>query len=320
MTQLTPTPENETQDYTIQEKVMPEEVIQEQFHFIPGDLEPIDSKKKFPAILKQAFRPMFFGAIAIHGLLLFTPLKSSHQAKPKETAEPVKLARLSDKVLVKSLPKVKVTAAPKKANLPKVAVASTNPIVVTLPEPEKSKIEDSKPEDKKIELKKPEDTSTASKQSDSKPTDGKQSDKGIDPSTVDPKNRTTDESKAGKPSDKDSAKFSSIFNELNKTFNPNEELALIPEITQLQNPTPFFNVNPPPKDGAAISNQDVDDVVTGLKSAFPGTGNFSKKGAYGGADLYEAKIGEVIRYISVIKADNVEGKNVLIFLWEKPPT
>ena len=134
MTQTTPPPNTEVQEEAIQEKV-----TQGEFHFIPGELEPIAPKKTLPEILKQAFRPMFFGAIGIHALLLFTPLSSPQQTKPKETAEPVKLARLSDKVLVKSMPKVKVSAAPKKVNLPKIAVASTNPVIVSFPESEKAK-------------------------------------------------------------------------------------------------------------------------------------------------------------------------------------
>ncbi len=306
MTQIIPPPNNETR----------EETIQEEFHFIPGELEPIAPKKKFPAILKQAFRPMFFGAIGIHALLLFTPLGSSHQTKPKETAEPVKLARLSDKVLVKSLPKVKVAAAPKKVNLPKISVASTNPVIVSLPEPEKGKTEENRPEDIKVEKSKPEDTKTENKLLDSKPTDRKQSNKGVDPSTVDPSKATTNEKDASEL-DEGTKKFSPIINGLNKALNPDEETAATPEKEQLINSAPFFNVNPPPVSGAVISNKEVDEVIAGLQASFPD--KFSPKGSYAGTQLYEAKVGDVTRYISVVKADNILGKNVLIFLWEKPP-
>ena len=315
MTQLTPTPENETQDYTIQEKVMPEEVIQEQFHFIPGDLEPIDSKKKFPAILKQAFRPMFFGAIAIHGLLLFTPLKGSHQAKPKETAEPVKLARLSDKVLVKSLPKVKVTAAAKKANLPKIAVASTNPVVVKLPEPEKSKAEETKSEPEKSPEKKLEDKSLDNKKSDGKKPEesSKVSEKGVDPSTVDPKKATTNEKDASKL-DAESQQFGSVIAGLRSMLNPGEAEAEA-DANLLDYPTPFFNIKPPPQGNTLISNQEIEEVATSLKGQF--SEKFVKKDDYGGGLLYEAKIGGTTRYVSLIKTNS--GKGVMVFLWEKSP-
>ncbi len=307
MTQITPPPNTEVQEEALQEKV-----TQGEFHFIPGELEPIAPKKTLPEILKQTFRPMFFGAIGIHALLLFTPLSSSQQTKPKETAEPVKLARLSDKVLVKSMPKVKVSAAPKKLNLPKVAVASTNPVIVNLPEPETPKTEENKSEPEKIPDKKLDDKQSK----DSKVADGKLSNKGADPSTVDPKKATTDEKEVGKL-DEGTKKFAPIINGLNKALNPAEETAAVPESTQLLNSAPFFNANPPPVSGAVISNKEVDEVIAGLQASFPD--KFSVKGSYAGTQLYEAKVGDVTRYISVVKADNVMGQNVLVFLWEKPP-
>lgn len=307
MTQTTPPPNTEAQEEAIQEKV-----TQGEFHFIPGELEPIAPKKKFPAILKQAFRPMFFGAIGIHALLLFTPLSSPQQTKPKETAEPVKLARLSDKVLVKSMPKVKVAAAPKKVNLPKIAVASTNPVIVNLPEPEKAKTEENKTEPEKLTDKKLDDKQSK----DSKVADGKLSDKGVDPSKVDPSKATTNEKDASKL-DEGTQKFAPIINGLNKALNPAEETAAIPEKEQLINSAPFFKANPPPVSGAVISNKEVDEVIAGLRASFPD--KFSPKGSYAGTQLYEAKVGDVTRYISIVKADNVMGQNVLVFLWEKPP-
>ena len=308
MTQITPPPNNEIQEESVQEKP-----TQEEFHFIPGDLEPIAPKKKFPTILKQAFRPMFFGAIGIHALLLFTPLSSTQQAKPKETAEPVKLARLSDKVLVKSMPKVKVSAAPKKANLPKISVASTNPVIVSLPEPERAKTEEGKTEDVKIEQNKPEDQKTVGNQSGSQLTDGKQSNKGVDPSQVDPKNRTTDE-KAASKLDVESQKFESVIAALRSTLNPGEAGAEA-EADLLDNPDPFFSVKPPPQGNTLISNQEIEDVEANLKGQF--TEEFTKKGNYGGGVLYEAKIGGTKRYVSLIKTN--QGKGVMVFLWEKSP-
>ncbi len=320
MPETTPNPKLET-DQEMQE-------IQEnqEFHFIPGELEPIASDRasnsfKLPAfinpsLVKNAFRPMLFGALGIHGFLLFVPLTSSHQVKPKETAAPVKLSRLSDKVLVKSMPKVKVAAAPiAKPNLPKVAVAPTNPIVIKS-EPEKPKAEPEKSPEKKPDEPKPEAKKDEKKPADAKGADTKQSDKGVDPSKVDPSKATTNEKDAGKL-DEGTQKFAPIINGLNKVFNPQEETAPVPEAEQLSDAGPFFKVSPPPVTGAVISNQEVDAVVSGLKTSFPE--KFIVKGNYGGTTLYEAKVGDVIRYISVVKADNVMGQNVLVFLWEKPP-
>lgn len=308
MIQITPPPTSEVQE------AVQEEMTQEEFHFILGDLEPIaPPKKTFPAILKQAIRPMLFGAIGIHALLLFMPLSSPQQTKPKETAEPVKLARLSDKVLVKSMPKVKIAAAPKKASLPKVTVASTNPVIVNLPEPEKPKTDEIKPEDKKTEQKKPEDKKTDGKPSDSKVADGKQSDKGIDPSKVDPKNRTIDENAASKL-DAESQKFGSVISALRSTLNPGEAEAEA-DANLLDNPAPFFSVKPPPQGNSLISNQEVEDVEANLKGQF--TEEFTKKGNYGGGVLYEAKIGGTKRYVSLVKTN--QGKGVMVFLWEKSP-
>ena len=174
MTQLTPPPETENPI----------------FEFTPGDLEPIDGyvgakqeSKRFQlgkspialGWLKNAFRPILFTALGLHGLLLFVPLSSVTQVKPKETAEPVKLKRLSDKVLVKSMPKVKVSTATK-PSLPKVTVASSNPIVVKQPDikPDVPK-DEKKPDEKKPEEKKLDEKKTPDKGID------KGSDKGEDP-------------------------------------------------------------------------------------------------------------------------------------------
>jgi hypothetical protein len=316
MTQTNPNPETEQE-------------IQE-FHFIPGELEPISSevnpsksskKIKLPAfinpgLVKKAFRPMLFGALGIHGFLLFVPLTSTPQVKPKETAEPVKLSRLSDKVLVKSMPKVKVTSLPKaKPDLPKVAVAPSNPIVIKA-DPEKPKPEPEKSPEKKPDEPKPESKKDDKKTDDTKATDKKQSDKGEDPSKVDPKKATTDEKEVGKL-DEGTQKFAPIINGLNQAFNPDEKTAAVPEPVQLTDSAPFFNVKPSPVTGAVISNKEVDEVIAGLQTSFPD--KFSSKGSYAGSPLYEAKVGDVTRYISIIKADNVIGQNVLVFLWEKPP-
>lgn len=298
MTQLTPPPETENPI----------------FEFTPGDLEPIDTKQesnrfqqvKQPIVLgllKSAFRPILFTALGLHGLLLFVPLSSETQIKPKETAEPVKLKRLSDKVLVKSVPKVKVTTTTKTI-LPKVTVASNNPIVIKSAEipAELPKEEKKTPDEKKTDEKKPE-----------KNTSDKPSDKGQDPSKVDPKKATTDAKDASKL-DVESQKFEGVIAGLRKTLNPDEAEAEA-DAGLLDDPAPFFSVKPSPQGNTLISNQDVEDVATSLKGQF--TEKFIKKGDYGGGELYEAKVGNTLRYISLIKANS--GKSVMVFLWEKSP-
>ena len=305
MTQLTPSPETENP-------------ISE---FTSGDLEPINTKQesedvqqvKQPIVLgllKNAFRPILFTALGLHGLLLFVPLSSETQVKPKETAEPVKLKRLSDKVLVKSMPKVKVTTT-KKPTLPKVTVASSNPIVIKstetppeLPKDEKKTPDEKKPDEKKPDEKKPE-----------KNTSDKPSDKGQDPSKVDPKKATTDVNNTS-DLDAETKKFAPIINGLNQEFNPNEEVALIPEADQLINPNPFFKNPALDETGAVVSNQTVETVVNGMKGKFT---QFISKGIYAGQPLYEAKVDGVIRYMSFVQADNINGQAVLIFLWKKSP-
>ncbi|MCX5963567.1 MAG: hypothetical protein NT070_10625 [Cyanobacteria bacterium] len=298
MTQLTPPPEtkNPISEFTV------------------GDLEPINTKQesedfqqvKQPIVLgslKNAFRPILFTALGLHGLLLFVPLSSETQVKPKETAEPVKLKRLSDKVLVKSMPKVKVTTTAK-PTLPKVTVASSNPIVIKSTEtpPELPKEEKKTPDEKKPDEKKPE-----------KNTSDKPSDKGQDPSKVDPKKATTDAKDASKL-DAESQKFEGVIAGLRKALNPDEAEAEA-DAGLLDDPAPFFSVKPSPQGNTLISNQDVEDVATSLKGQF--TEKFIKKGDYGGGELYEAKVGNTLRYISLIKANS--GKSVMVFLWEKSP-
>ena len=298
MTQLTPTPETENP-------------ISE---FTTGDLKPINMQQdsedleqvKQPIVLgllKSAFRPILFTALGLHGLLLFVPLSGETQVKPKETAEPVKLKRLSDKVLVKSMPKVKVTTATK-STLPKVTVASSNPIVIKSTEtpPELPKEEKKAPDEKKADEKKPE-----------KNTSDKPSDKGQDPSKVDPKKATTDAKDASKL-DAESQKFEGVIAGLRKALNPDEAEADA-DAGLLDDPAPFFSVKPSPQGNTLISNQDVEDVATSLKGQF--TEKFIKKGDYGGGELYEAKVGNTLRYISLIKAN--AGKSVMVFLWEKSP-
>ena len=300
MTQLTPPPETENP-------------ISE---FTSGDLEPINTKQesedfqqvKQPIVLgllKSAFRPILFTALGLHGLLLFVPLSSETHVKPKETAEPVKLKRLSDKVLVKSMPKVKVTTTTK-TTLPKVTVASNNPIVIKSAEipAELPKEEKKTPDEKKADEKKPE-----------KNTSDKPSDKGQDPSKVDPKKATTDVNNTS-DLNAETKKFAPIINGLNQEFNPNEEVALIPEALQLINPDPFFKNPALDEAGAVVSNQTVETVVDGIKGKFT---QFVSKGTYANQPLYEAKVDGVIRYMSFVQADNLNGQAVLIFLWKKSP-
>ena len=290
--------------------------------FTPGDLEPIDppkEPKQFPMIklsaaqnlLKNAFRPILFSALGLHGLLLFTPLSSETQVKPKETAEPVKIKRLSDKVLVKSMPKVKVTTATK-PSLPKVAVVGSNPIVVKPPD---IKSEEPK-EEKKSEVKKEEKNLDGKKTDDKKPekdTSDKGSDKGVDPSKVDPKKATTNEKDASKL-DAESQKFEGVIARLRGELNPDEPEADAKDYANLlDNPKLFFNVTPPPQGLSYISTKQVEEVATSLRERF--SEKFAKKGDYGSGELYETKVGNTVRYISIVKADS----GVMVFLWEKSP-
>lgn len=301
MTPFTPPPETESPT----------------FEFTPGDLRPIDSQQEPKRLqlvtqpivigwLKNAFRPILFTALGLHGLLLFVPLSNVTQVKPKETAEPVKLKRLSDKVLVKSMPKIKVTTAPK-PTMPKVTVASSNPIVVKPPDIEPEPLK----EDRKPDEKKPEKINDKSEKTNDKPE--KINDKGEDPSKVDPKKATTDEKEAS-TLDAESQKFEGIIAGLRKALNPDEADADADE-GLLDDPTPFFNVKPSPQGNTLISNQEVADVATSLKGQF--TEKFTKKADYGGGELYEAKVGNTVRYISLIQSNS--GKSVMVFLWEKSP-
>ncbi len=302
-----------------------------EFEIVPGDLEPlspqnksVSPKLKLPEInlqlLKTAFRPMMFGAVGIHALLLFTPLKMTQQTKPKETAEPVKLKRLSDKVLVKSMPKVKVTAAaPKKPDLPKVAIAASNPIVVKASEPEKPKPEDKKPEDKK-----PEDKKTEDKKVDDKKADGKANDKGVDASTVSKDKATTNQDEASQLS-KDSQQFEGIIAGLSTELSTGTEEDKKPKKIDpylLPDPKAIF---PDPENNEKVvsgiegnswvSNNTVDAVVESLTQKF--SKGFKKTGEYGGGEVYEAKIGNSTRFITVFKVTS--GSGVLVFQWSKSP-
>lgn len=291
--------------------------------FIPGDLEPIDtppSKKRFPQIqlpvaltqswVKHAFRPIFFTALGLHGLFLFTPLTSSEQVKPKETAEPVKIKRLTDKVLVKSMPKVKVTTTASKPSLPKVAVASTNPIVVKAPEPEKPKPEEKKFEEKKPDEKKPDEKKLEPMDDKS----SKPSNEGEDPSKVDPKKATTNKEDASKL-DAESQKFSNVITDLRKNLNGEAEAATGAEAEfSMIDDSDAFSTKP--NEGTTlISNKDVEDVASDLKTQFPD--GFDKKREYGGGPLYEAKIGSTVQYISLVKVNT--GLGVIVVLWKKSP-
>ena len=243
-------------------------------------------------------------------MLLFTPLSSPQQTKPKETAEPVKLARLSDKVLVKSMPKVKIAAAPKKVNLPKIAVASTNPVIVNLPESERAKTEENKSEDKTIELNKTENQTT-------------KGDKGVNPLNVKPENRTTDEETASKLS-KESKEFESVIAGLSELSNGTEEDKKTKKIDPYLLPEPkliFPDPNDPDKvvsgiEGYSwISNNTVEQVVTNLTQKF--SKGFKKTGDYGSGEIYEAKIGNSTRFITVFKVTS--GSGVMVFQWAKSP-
>lgn len=301
-----------------------------ELELVPGDLEPLPPQNKpFPPkfklpeinlqLLKTLFRPMMFGAVGIHALLLFTPLKMTQQSKPKETAEPVKLQRLSDKVLVKSTPKVKVTAAaPKKPDLPKVAVAASNPIVVKSSEPEEKKVEEKKTEEKKTEEKK-----TENKKTENNKADGQENNKGVDASTVSKDKATTDPNAASQLA-KESQEFADIIVGLSKLSNGTDEDKQKKKIDPylLPEPTSIFpDPNKPDEvvsgiEGDSwISNRDVEDVVKELAPQF--SGGFKKTGTYGGGDVYEAKIGKSTRFLTVFKVTS--GSGVMVFQWAKSP-
>jgi hypothetical protein len=138
---------------------------------------------------------------------------------------------------------------------------------------------------------------------------------GKDPSKVDPKKATTDVNNTS-DLDAETKKFAPIINGLNQEFNPNEEVALIPEADQLINPNPFFKNPALDETGAVVSNQTVETVVNGMKGKFT---QFISKGTYANQPLYEAKVDGVVRYMSFVQADNINGQAVLIFLWKKSP-
>ncbi len=313
MTQTTPNPETEQET--------------QEFHFIPGELEPIKSdraSKSFklpafinPSLVKNAFRPMLFGALGIHGFLLFVPLTSTHQVKPKETAEPSKIKRLSDKVLVKSMPKIKVTSLPK-PNLPKVAVASTNPVVIKSSTPPEPTPAEKKPDEKQPEEKKSDTPPSPSSLPPVNPSamPPGSSDKGVDPSTLkDPSKGTTDEKQASKL-DEESQKFANVIEGLRSTLNPNEasadpDMGFLKEEDQAY----FFTQDGQPKaPGSYISpTNTLADVEESLTGKFD---KFTKKSAYApNGSLYEAKIGTSVRYISLVEA----GGGIMVFMWDKSP-
>jgi hypothetical protein len=91
---------------------------------------PLD---KVPAPLRNLVRPILFGSLGLHALLLFVPMPGEQAKKPEKKEAPVKITQIPtgkfDKTkttIPKNLPKV---AAPA---LPKVAVASSRP-ALTLP-------------------------------------------------------------------------------------------------------------------------------------------------------------------------------------------
>ena len=282
MTQITPPPNTEVQEEAIQEKV-----TQGEFHFIPGELEPIAPKKTLPEILKQALRPMFFGAIGIHALLLFTPLKMTQQTKPKELAEPSKIKRLTDKVADKSTPKVKVTSLPKPV-LPKVAVAANNPVVI---------------------------------QSTTPPPTTPPTPPPTTPPTLPTESPTKSPTKSPTPPpptpplDSESQKFSVVIAGLRKEMSGNEaEADPIPSmLSDEQDIRLYFDGDEVRAPSSYISpSNTVESVASNLKSKFE---KFTLKSPYGNGQLYEAKIGGTTRFITLISA----GGGVMASLWEKSP-
>ena len=287
MTQLTPPPETESPI----------------FEFTPGDLEPIDrpkAPKPFSMInlsaaqglLKNAFRPILFTALGLHGILLFVPLTSVTQAKPKETAEPVKIKRLTDKVSVKSMPKVKVVATAK-PSLPKVIVASSNPIVIKSP--------DTTPTPTSTPLPSPSASPPMSP-----------------PPTVTPAPPPIPPGNPNPPPnlDPESQKFASVIAGLRNTLNPGQS-ETDPDVDFLKDEDKAYFFTPDGQakaPGSYISpSYTLTDVATSLKGQFA---QFTPKSDYSpNGKLYEAKIGATTRYVSIVEA----GGGIMVFLWEKSP-
>ncbi|MBD2326467.1 hypothetical protein [Alkalinema sp. FACHB-956] len=274
--------------------------------------QPPKSQQQFslPTNWQQWVRPMVLISAGLHALILFVPLTASNKPQPKEKEPPVKLSRLSDKVLVKTLPKV-TDAAKAKPALAKVKVTSTSPIVLKetpKPEPEKK----TEPQPKTPETKP--STPPAN-------TPATSSTEGADPSKVDPNKATTDKNEASQL-DAESQKFSDVIVGLRKALNPGEENE--PEVDPylLPDPTQFF---PNPDDPTQvvggilgkswISNTDVESVASSLANQFPG--GFAKQGTYGGGEMFEAKLGTTVRYVSLVNVNS--GSGVIVFLWNKSP-
>ncbi|OUC16109.1 MAG: hypothetical protein B0A82_03340 [Alkalinema sp. CACIAM 70d] len=300
----------QTQEGTLLLEPIPQEPLPN-----PNKPEPPKSKLRLtlPNNWQQWVKPMLLLSAGVHALIFFTPLTSLNKPQPKEKEPPVKLSRLSDKVLVKTLPKVKVTDAAKlKPTLPKVNIASTSPIVIK---------ESPKPEpEKKAEPKTPE-KSPETKPSTPAATNSSASTEGADPSQVDPNKATTNKNEASQL-DAESQKFSDLIVGLRKALNPGEDNE--PEVDPylLPEPTQFF---PNPDDSTQvvggilgkswISNTDVDSVAASLGGQF--SDGFAKKGTYGGGDIFEAKLGSTVRYVSLVHVNS--GSGVIVFLWNKSP-
>ncbi|MGI0491499.1 hypothetical protein ACN4EG_06785 [Alkalinema pantanalense CENA528] len=279
---------------------------------LPNPNTPEPPKSRRLALLnnwQQWIKPMLLLSAGVHALIFFTPLTSLNKPQPKEKEPPVKLSRLSDKVLVKTLPKVKVTDAVKPA-VPPVKVASTSPIVIKeSPKPEPEKKAEPKSPEKKAETKP------------ATPTTDSGSTEGANANEVDADKATTDKNEASKL-DAESQKFSDVIVGLRKALNPSEDNE--PEVDPylLPEPTEFF---PNPDDSTQvvggilgkswISNTDVDSVAASLGSQF--ADGFTKKASYGGGDVFEAKLGSTVRYVSLVNVNS--GSGVIVFLWNKSP-
>ncbi len=93
-------------------------------------INPSYPVKNLPSPLRSLLRPMLFGALGLHALLLFTPIPSEEQPKPpKEKEKPVRITQLPT---AKPSPKPVPVSKPQ---VPKVERPNPAPPVVPAPAP-----------------------------------------------------------------------------------------------------------------------------------------------------------------------------------------
>jgi hypothetical protein len=92
---------------------------------------PLD---KIPTPLRNLARPILFGSLGLHALLLFAPMPGEQAKKPEKKEAPVKITQIPTGKFDKktNIPKILPKVAP--PALPKVAVQSSRP-ALTIPNP-----------------------------------------------------------------------------------------------------------------------------------------------------------------------------------------